>query len=265
MCRVNPKKIRQPKNYPDLWILNPTPKEIRPYRILIKRIPISPLVEGFLTVSPKPIDNILDLFKSKDFSFYQYRSEYKYIIDKLGEENKINNLKDDKFILTFYSYDFYISINNYLREGNNSKYQNLLNDERVKSAICCLQESLKINKNVKEGTIVYRGLSFLKFSDEINVGSKFYFKEFISTSINKEQAEKFCSKDGTILTIIIRNNKKRNYCYNITNYSLCKNEEEILISSFCLFSVRKIKRVDKGVDEVELDCEGFILDDLLKK
>ena len=41
MCRVNPKKIRQPKNFPECWILNPD--EIRPYRILIKKIPISPL------------------------------------------------------------------------------------------------------------------------------------------------------------------------------------------------------------------------------
>ena len=45
MCRVNPKKIRQPKNYP-CWILNPTPDEIRPYRILIKKIPISPIAVG---------------------------------------------------------------------------------------------------------------------------------------------------------------------------------------------------------------------------
>ena len=46
MCRVNPKKIRQPKNFPDYWILNPTPDEIRPYRILIKKIPISPMAVG---------------------------------------------------------------------------------------------------------------------------------------------------------------------------------------------------------------------------
>ena len=46
MCRVNPKKIRQPKNFPDCWILNPTPDEIRPYRILIKKIPISPIAVG---------------------------------------------------------------------------------------------------------------------------------------------------------------------------------------------------------------------------
>ena len=36
MCRVNPKKIRQPQGFPNCWILNPIPSEVRPYRILIK-------------------------------------------------------------------------------------------------------------------------------------------------------------------------------------------------------------------------------------
>jgi hypothetical protein len=57
MCRVNPKKIRQPKSFPECWILNPTPDEIRPYRILIKRICNTSLTEGannniILTKSP---------------------------------------------------------------------------------------------------------------------------------------------------------------------------------------------------------------------
>ena len=43
MCRVNPKKIRQPEGFKDCWILNPTPYEIRPYRILVKTILQSPL------------------------------------------------------------------------------------------------------------------------------------------------------------------------------------------------------------------------------
>ena len=46
MCRVNPSKIRQPQNFPDCWILSPTPDEIRPYKILIKKIPKSPLAIG---------------------------------------------------------------------------------------------------------------------------------------------------------------------------------------------------------------------------
>ena len=38
MCRVNPNRIRQPEGFKDCWILNPSPFEIRPYRILIKKI-----------------------------------------------------------------------------------------------------------------------------------------------------------------------------------------------------------------------------------
>ena len=38
MCRVNPEKIRKPQGFEYCWILNPTPNEVRPYRILIKKI-----------------------------------------------------------------------------------------------------------------------------------------------------------------------------------------------------------------------------------
>ena len=37
MLRVKPDKIRSPLSFKDLWILNPTSDEIRPYRILIKK------------------------------------------------------------------------------------------------------------------------------------------------------------------------------------------------------------------------------------
>jgi hypothetical protein len=43
MCRVNPDKIRQPENFQDLWILSPSPDEVRPYKSLIKKYPISSL------------------------------------------------------------------------------------------------------------------------------------------------------------------------------------------------------------------------------
>ena len=51
MCRVYPKKIRQPVNHNKFWILNPTPDEIRPYRILLKKIRNSPLIDGKLKVN----------------------------------------------------------------------------------------------------------------------------------------------------------------------------------------------------------------------
>jgi hypothetical protein len=73
MCRVNPKKIRQPKRFPQCWILNPTPDEVRPYRILIKRIPISPLSgasNDTIITSVSPIEYIISSIKSNDLSFY---------------------------------------------------------------------------------------------------------------------------------------------------------------------------------------------------
>ena len=36
MMRVNPKKIKKTEEQPDYWVLNATPDEIRPYRILVK-------------------------------------------------------------------------------------------------------------------------------------------------------------------------------------------------------------------------------------
>ena len=38
MLRVNPEKIRVPVGRPDFWVLNGNPDEIRPYRILIKKV-----------------------------------------------------------------------------------------------------------------------------------------------------------------------------------------------------------------------------------
>ena len=64
MCRINQKKIRQPENFRDcwIWILNPTPDEIRPYRILIKIISNSPFTDGsYLTISREPVDYIIIL------------------------------------------------------------------------------------------------------------------------------------------------------------------------------------------------------------
>lgn len=38
MLRVNPDKIRAPVGKPDFWVLNGNPDEVRPYRILIKKV-----------------------------------------------------------------------------------------------------------------------------------------------------------------------------------------------------------------------------------
>jgi surface protein len=272
MCRVNPKKIRQPEHFNDCWILNPTPDEIRPYRILIKIIPNSPLTDGsFLTVSYSPIDYILEIFKSNDKSFYDQMnvelSDYSNILEvlKLNDEN----MKKDEFIIKVYTDNNYFrDINNYLR--NKTAEIKMPIKKHIQSFIYCLQELLKDKKNVEEGTIVYRGIEKYKLPKDIGTGSKFYFREFISTSIDKEVSLKFINKEaekriGTLLIIKLKNNKKRNYCLDITKFSRFPKEKEILISSHCYFNVTEIKRNPEGVDEVNLDCEGFLLDEQIKE
>ena len=272
MCRVNPQKIRQPETFKECWILNPTPDEIRPYRILIKIIPVSPLTDGyFLTVSTQPVDYILDLFRSNDTSFYKLKKDDKY--KKFSCINQ-QNLKNDKFVMRVYSADdFYRDINDYLRDKTNlekNPEQSKMPLDHIKSFIYCLQESLRKNKGVKDDTIVYRGIRKYKLSKDLGIGSRFFFNEFVSTSRRKSKAEYFIMVDnndkiGSLLIIKIKNNKKRNYCFDICNYSKYKNESEILISSFCSFVITGIERNDDGIDIVNLDCEGFLLDELVKR
>ena len=73
MCRVNPKKIRQPKGFQYCWILNPPPSEIRPYRILIKKIFQSPMAGAsqneIKTFSSTP-EYFKDILIKKDTSFF---------------------------------------------------------------------------------------------------------------------------------------------------------------------------------------------------
>ena len=266
MCRVNPKKIRQPKRFPQCWILNPTPDEVRPYRILIKRIPISPLSgasNDTIITSVSPIEYIVSSIKSNDLTFYKLSKNKDF-----KEYTEVNNQKInmDFFAIRLYSSQYYIFINHYLRtEKILEKGNDLLglSESQLKSWVCCLQKALKNNKNVKNNTIVYRGIKNFKLSPEIGIGSKFYFREFISTSLNKSVAEKFKeNRKGTLLTITIKNNgvdDHPNYCYYIKGISCFTKEVEILISSHYYYTVNNIIHKN-DIDFVDLTCEGYLLD-----
>ena len=75
MCRVNPQKIRQPVDHENFWILNPTPDEIRPYRILFKKVINSPLLDNRLIINVSPVDYIMNAINSNDFSFYRIKRD----------------------------------------------------------------------------------------------------------------------------------------------------------------------------------------------
>ena len=253
MCRVKPSKIRQPKNFSGFWILNPTPDEVRPYRILFKKVKKSSLGDAHLKFSINPVDYIINILKSNNFIFYDLAKDKNY--QNISEINgqKLNN---DNFVLRFYTSDNYRYLNNYLRD----KTIEVFSEEQIKSFACCLQLALSRNKGVKENTIVYRGIHKFKFPKEVVKGTKFYLTEFMSTSTNIGVAQAFMGNIGTLMEIKIQNNGTNNhlnYCYDVQKVSCYPNEEEIIISSHCCFIIEQITRGEL-FDYVRLRCEGFI-------
>ena len=253
MCRVKPNKIRQPKNFHGCWILNPTPDEIRPYRLLFKKIIKSSLGDKNLKLSVNPVNFIINILKSNNFIFYDLAKDNNYQNIAYINQQKLSN---DFFIMRFYTSNYYSYLNNYLRD----KKVDLFSEEQIKSFACCLQLALSRNKGVKDNTIVYRGINSFKFPKEIVKGSKFYLTEFMSTSTNIKIAQNFMRGNGTLMEIKIKNNGTNNhvnYCYDVQKISCYPKEEEIIVSSHCLFVIEQINRGDL-FDYVRMTCEGLI-------
>ena len=281
MCRVNPKKIRQPVKHNKFWILNPTPDEIRPYRILLKRIINSSLsLENKIRVNLTPIDYIIQAINSQDYSFYDLHTDRR-LSKYYPNDNDAQEIKNSIFAMKVYSSIYYKPINTYMFNGNilqtfttaDDKYTLTgFSKEQLNSAICCIQNAIISNNNVKNNSIVYRGMAD-QFNDDINVGSQFYFSSFVSTSYDKEQAEGFLQyqknhkkKDkGTLMEIKLLNNGMNgnylNYCFNIENISISPEQREVVICSHCYFQVTNITRSNPD-DYVELVCKGYVLDNL---
>ena len=245
MCRVNPNKIRQPNGFKDCWILNPTPSEVRPYRILIKIIFQSPMAgasQNEIKVFDSSPDYFKDIIAKKDITFLRK--------NKLG----INN---DDFVINLYTSNDYKYINNYLREGKidkNSKYT----EKEIKSWVWCLHKALTTRKsNVKNGSIFYRGVG-RKFPKKFGKGYKFIFSEFTSVSEDKKVALSFAKK-GTLFEVRIeKNDYSHYYCYKIDKISKYPKEKETLITTNCIYQITNNEFDFKNsVDIIYLTCEGY--------
>ena len=245
MCRVSPKKIRTPEGFEDCWILNPTPAEVRPYRILIKKIfqsPMSGASQNDIKVFDKSPDYFNDIIQKKDTAFLS------------KNKSKFNN---DEFVINLYTSNDYKYINNYLREGkisDNSKYT----EDEIKSWVWCLHKALTTRKsNVNNSSTFYRGVS-RKFPD-YGVGKKFILSEFTSVSEDKNVALHFASNKTLFVVRIEKNDTSHYYCNNIGKISKYPNEKEILITSNCTFHITK-KEIDteNSVEVIYLTCEGYL-------
>jgi hypothetical protein len=245
MCRVNPSKIRQPENFQDCWILNPTSEEVRPYKILIKKIPKSPLAiasqKAIKICLTQPDPSYFQILQKKDESFFnkKYNSGY-------------GNLNDYDYVLKLYSQGS--SINNYLRDPYNLSY----NTNDSKSNVWCLHKAITQNfPRIKNGTVLYRGVCY-KLPDNIGVGTKFYFPEFLSTSKDINTAKSF-AHNGTLMYITVQNNGtngKKYYCRDIEYISAHPNEKEVIFTSYCQFRVTKIEKTPT-LHNIHLICEGY--------
>ena len=261
MCRVNPSKIRQPSLYDNFWILNPIPNEVRPYRILIKKIENIPLPRDIKIINENPVNFVMDAINSNDFSFYKLKDEPIFF-----HISSINGLKisDEYFAIRLYESDYYKYLYSYINDQQiikNNKGFRGFSQKELNSWICCLQNAIKNNKNVANGTKVYRGFN-KKFPNNINIGSKFYFSQFVSTTKKYQTAIHFASRNGTIISIDIQNNgtdeNHPNYCYYIKHISFYQDEEEVLFASHCYFQVTNIKRCEE-MDQIDLICLGYLL------
>ena len=246
MCRVNPEKIMQPENFKDCWILSPTPDEVRPYKILIKKIPISPLAiasqEEINVCVDHPPNLFFEIIKAKDESYFQSFN------NQIDENN-------DKFKLILKDWTRLGSqkINNYIRNNQLS-----LSEKELKSNIWCLHKAITESpSNVENNITVYRGVN-VKMPKNIGIGTKFYFKEFLSTSKDIEVAQMFAGS-GTLMHISIQNNGingKKVYCRDIEQISQFTHEKEIIFTAFCQFIVTKIEK-DGDLDVYYLTCDGY--------
>ena len=241
MCRVKPSKIMQPENFKDCWILSPTPDEVRPYKILIKKIPKSPLAIQSMSVikmcrDPLPPPIYFQILNEKNESFYQKKV------------NNFPNLTDFDYVLKLYSQAS--TINNFLRNPQNPSIDN-------KSNVWCLHKAITQNiNNVPNGTLVYRGVCF-KLPNDLGVGQKFYFPEFLSTSTDIKIAQDI-ALNGTLMYISIQNNGvngKKIYCRNIEYISDYPFQKEILFTAYCQFRITKIEKTP-NLDYLYLTCEG---------
>lgn len=211
-------------------------------------------IEWNKKITTSPIDYIITAIKSKDFSFHELKNDTRFRSIIMINNNIVD---DDIFTLRVYTSSCYKFLAEYLRDGIIRGFSK----SQLNSFICCLQNALFNNKNIKDGQITYSGIHKLRFPKEIIVGSKFYFRTFLSSSINKSFCLKWIKDEGTLFVITIKNNGTNNhfnYCFYVEDIAVTQHQYEIVFASHCQFKVDKIERKDK-LDYVYLTCEGYLL------
>lgn len=255
MCRIKSSKINQPENFKDCWILSATPDEVRPYKILIKKILKSPLFfasqDEIKICTGSPPQFYMDIITQRDES-YMNKISNNY---NMYNFNAFNPIPQNNFDLVLKEWTGLGAkrINDYLRFNIKN-----LPESELKSNIWCLHKAItKSFNNVPNNITLYRGIK-AKAPFNIGIGTKFYFQEFLSTSKDINIARNFANF-GTLLVISIQNNGingKKVYCRDIENISQYPEEREVIITAFCEFKITKIEK-QNNLDIIYLTCIGY--------
>ena len=159
-----------------------------------------------------------------------------------------------------YTQQFYRYLSNFLI--NKDIKVEYFSESQLKSWTCYLYDDIKRINNIKENTIVYMAING-KFPPNIGIGSKFFFRQFISTSLEEKIAKSFLRpKEGTLMKIILKNigiNNIPNYCCSTDMITPYIAEKEVILTCHCSFIVTDFFHKD-GIDYVSLICEGFLFD-----
>ena len=219
-----------------------------------------------VTFSQRP-QYIVNAILKKDESFY----------NKYEEAKKYNvNIKD--YPIFKYSTICFKYINTYLRSEKMYEYDDKYDRfgrrnfslNEIQSWIWCLHKEICSRPiNVQNGTLVYRGIRNVILPNSFQVGLTFCFGEFLSTSTNINISKRFLKDQRTtvddskiLFYITILNNGTnfhRNYCLKIDKISLSPEQDEILLTSCCFFTVTSIEDYPEinNCKKVCLNCIGI--------
>ena len=204
----------------------------------------------------KPTENDIKKFNEYMLKNYYNSTDLVYLFEQLNGVENIPNEIISKFWARAYTVQsgFYKDMNYDLKQDNIDKYL---------TYIQMMYEGVKIHSffyNTSER--LYRGAEFSEkeikeLQDFINSKKEglpaaiIYSKSFLSFSLDKKEAINFMEdKKNKTLLIIEKFKEKTRYCTgcaDIHNFSLFKNEKEVLVFPFSSFEILNIEN-DKDND-----------------
>jgi hypothetical protein len=177
--------------------------------------------------------------------------DYLNILNTITDDNLVNS------IISLYTLEglLYKNLNTHLRQGTLRGSGFELYYILLQASIACISRTTKLDvlKKKRNHYVTYRGAylpSYLLDEYRNNIGKEVLFDEFMSTTYDKDVALKFIEKmvnnEGMkcLFRVLFPSRFNRKVLACIENISVYKEEKEILLSSSCIFRIRRLYQRD---------------------